>query len=189
MICELCWRLQGISNWPNADYAYTPQRECIRDILAIMVPWVQNLLLGSGSDLDISQKAQSFSGSIIASQMNANVFLNPSLRGNRSLIRSETILNNFLYLTIDFGDQLLSEIENLWSQLISSSSSIESSVYESVEHADARSSKHLELVVDYLLSIGISTRNPKFVGYAKKIIISMGRSNALDLLVESLVRR
>ncbi|KAJ3194719.1 Cell morphogenesis protein PAG1 [Irineochytrium annulatum] len=48
-----------------------------------------------------------------------------------------------------------------------------------------RMEQHVEIIVDFLLAVGIRRRNPKFVAHAKKVVVYLSRTRACDKLSTS----
>ncbi|XP_039769737.1 protein furry homolog-like isoform X3 [Ornithorhynchus anatinus] len=80
------------------------------------------------------------------------------------------VLNNLMYMTAKYGDELAwSEIENVWTTL-----------------ADSWP-KNLKIILHFLISICGVNSEPSLLPYVKKVIVYLGRDKTMQLL-EELVR-
>ncbi|KAI9341019.1 cell morphogenesis N-terminal-domain-containing protein [Zopfochytrium polystomum] len=178
MVCELCHRTRQISTWAlAAENNFT--RSYVHDMLELLIPWVQNLYLIPGpshNEMEIlPANGLDFENSF---------FYSDALRSS-IWTRIETILTNLFFLTYRFSDKFISEVETIWLHFIEDFETDENSS----EEQKVRSEKHIQLVVDYLLSLGARTRNPAFLPCAKRIAVYLGRSSFKHVIVASLAQR
>ncbi|KNC98027.1 uncharacterized protein SPPG_06446 [Spizellomyces punctatus DAOM BR117] len=147
----------------------------VRDILIFMVPWVRNVEL-------------------------APIPTDGALRGT-----SEIVMTNLFYLTVKYGDEYVTEIENLWAQLVEPvtesnegndgdrEAGAEDLRSQSRDGADSEAyaiiERHVSTAVEYLLNVGVQKRNPNFVRHAKKVMVYLARTLACAQLVDALVER
>ncbi|KAI8847120.1 cell morphogenesis C-terminal-domain-containing protein [Chytridium lagenaria] len=134
--------------------------EGIRDILIFMLPWIRNLNLAT---------------------LTTNI-LDTSTAG-RSQGDDQTRKN--------YGDDYISEVENLWIQLVERRSFTQPETSTSLgdDEEDLRTEHHVDIIIDFLLAVGIRRRNPKFVAHAKKVIVYISRTSASDKLVNAIISR
>ncbi|KAJ3218583.1 Cell morphogenesis protein PAG1 [Dinochytrium kinnereticum] len=185
MISEICMRLEQV----GANEA--PNPEGIRDILIFMVPWIRNLNLATltSNILDSPFARNAANNSDLRTK--ENVFLKPPSRFTEALAKCDAILTNLFYLTMRYGDDYISEVENLWIQLVEKRSYSQSDVSGtfSEEEEDIRSEHHVDIIVDFLIAVGIRRRNPKYVAHAKKVVVYISRTSASDKLVTAITSR
>lgn len=77
-------------------------------------------------------------------------------------------LNNFMYLTLQFGDELEREIEALWFRLV----------------ANVKNTRPL---VQYLLQLCLERKDVQLPAFCNRVIVYVGRTSAFDKLVELLM--
>ncbi|KAJ3030646.1 Cell morphogenesis protein PAG1 [Rhizophlyctis rosea] len=180
----------------------------VRDLLICMVPWVRNVELSF-----IAEEGENGERSALQSQSQPRNRTQRSSSPNREISTSRMILTNLFYLTVKYGDDYLAELENIWSQLVSRA--VEEN--DLISQMDAAASaaigededdeermrrmrigeeslrmslnKNVNMVVEFLLGVGVEKRNPKFVVHAKKIMVYLARTAACGELVEALVKR
>ncbi|KAJ3277865.1 Cell morphogenesis protein PAG1 [Borealophlyctis nickersoniae] len=172
----------------------------VKDILIFMVPWVRNIELSFIAEDDggihgpPKAETASHSSSSIAPRSNP--------KGS-----SEIILTNLFCLTIKYGDEYVTEIENLWVQLVDRAvdekDMAEGDDTGTEDEDDVRVQmrrrgqeellavldKNVNMVVEFLLIVGVQKRNPKFVAYAKKVMVYLARTVACPQLVDALIAR
>ncbi|KAI8820541.1 cell morphogenesis N-terminal-domain-containing protein [Fimicolochytrium jonesii] len=170
MLSEMVYTLEivAMGNGVNSGY---PQG--VHDILVLMVPWVRNVQLSAdGPDpSDSSQKVR------IGSP-------------------SHTVLMNLFYLTVKYGDEHVAELENIWMQLVEPTGNagkqggLEGFAPPSQDRSNSNTlSQHTNMIIDFLLDIGVQKRNPKFVTHAKKVIVYLARTVVCSHLVDALIGR
>ncbi|KAJ3109558.1 Cell morphogenesis protein PAG1 [Phlyctochytrium planicorne] len=120
-----------------------------------------------------------------------NVFLKPPQRFTEALAKCDAILTNLFYLTMKYGDDFISEVENLWIQLVErrNLTPLEANGELSEEDEELRSEQHVDTIIDFLLAVGIRRRNPKFVAHAKKVVVYISRTSANEKLVAAIISR
>lgn len=185
----------------------------IRDVLIFMVPWIKRIDL---SNVISEQPENSHQRRTPADSSANDSILNwsyPSAKYTR-LEASDTILNNMFYLTIKYGDQYISEIENIWVQLVDVIVGHENvsgggvalsgghgqrqphqlpatprNKQQRLYEAEVIKERNVRLIIEFLLQIGLKKRNPKFVNYAKKVVVYLARTTACTSVIESLLNQ
>ncbi|KAJ3416925.1 hypothetical protein HDV05_007983 [Chytridiales sp. JEL 0842] len=193
MLSEMFLRIEQLGQVETME-----NKERIRDILIFMVPWIRNLNLHL-----VEEETNAIGGLVGTGGPDTfglqNVFL-PSGQYPASLARAEAILTNLFRLTIQYGDEYVTEVENLWVQMVESDSDLlldkDSShtdktrnMLDELSTLNTRAGEHIEMIVDYLISVGLRYKNPKFVAYAKKVVVYLSRTDSCPTLVQSLLTR
>ncbi|KAJ3040183.1 Cell morphogenesis protein PAG1 [Rhizophlyctis rosea] len=179
----------------------------VRDLLICMVPWVRNIDL---SYIEESEKADKSSQSQSGNPPRSHS-RQPS-QEIKDISTSQKILTNLFYLTVKYGDDYLTEIENIWSQLVSRAveeneliSQMDAAASFAVDEEDDDEerlrrmrigeeslrlalNKNVNMVMEFLLNVGVEKRNPKFVVHAKKIMVYLARTPACGELVDALMK-
>ncbi|KAJ3319284.1 Cell morphogenesis protein PAG1, partial [Blyttiomyces sp. JEL0837] len=202
IISELCMRLDQVATIKPFN------RDGLRDILVFMVPWIRNLRL-LYSDDDSHKLLPTITGGTNDGHVPANIFLQSGGPSSATLARTEAMLSNLLYITMRFGDEFVTEVENLWAQLTEAKVPTEgdqdpqeltvddvleglrnsSTAGTEVDEHETRMQQHVETIVDYLIAVGLKRRNPKFVTPAKRVIVYLSRTQACGYLLDALIRR
>ncbi|KAJ3014920.1 UNVERIFIED_CONTAM: Cell morphogenesis protein PAG1, partial [Siphonaria sp. JEL0065] len=164
IVSELCLRIEQVSS-----------RDGIRDILSFLVPWVRNLQLASTQQPRSMSKVE-------------NPFLEQD--ADSPLRRTENFLTNLFYITVCFGDDFAAEVEALWTHLLRRSSvRAVNDLYLNPVWPEEVSLTHLNTIVDFMLALGVSRRNPIFIIHAKKLIAYLSRAVGCDFLAQHLLTR
>ncbi|KAJ3135392.1 Cell morphogenesis protein PAG1 [Physocladia obscura] len=170
IISELCLRVEQVSS-----------RDGIRDILGFMIPWIRNLQLASTSIIPLHS----------AKSVNKveNAFL--SNDGNNSLKQTENFLTDLFYITVCFGDDFAVEVEAIWINLLrrTNIANVTNDLYLNKVWPEEIVVNHVETVVDFILALGVSRRNPVFIVHAKKIIVLLSRILGCEYLTQYLLAR
>jgi len=74
------------------------------------------------------------------------------------------ILTNLFYLTIKYGNDYYSEMEQIWSSVID----MDIQEIQDPQEINENLKKNISIIIDFLLSIGVRKHNPAFVLYSKK---------------------
>ncbi|ORY44459.1 hypothetical protein BCR33DRAFT_850552 [Rhizoclosmatium globosum] len=164
IVSELCLRIEQVSS-----------REGIRDILAFMIPWIRNLQLAATHQPRTTSKVE-------------NPFLDAD--ADSPLRRTENFLTNLFYITVCFGDDFSIEVEAIWIHLLRRTNvKAVNDLYLNSVWPEEIVTTHLETVLDFVLALGVSRRNPVFIYHSKKVISYLRRVVGCDLLIRSLMLR
>ncbi|KAI8800528.1 cell morphogenesis N-terminal-domain-containing protein [Cladochytrium replicatum] len=171
VICEITSRVIMFDADSKSIELTSNRSSSIHDLLLLVLPWIRNIEL-------------QFSNTTAASKLN-----DPTSATVGISLNSEVLLNNLLFLSILYGNIFVSDIENIWIQLIEGvddrnkkraiSQSSGPDIYEST----------LSVVIEYMLKVGLTKRNPDFVAHAKKIIVYLSRTPACFSLVAAILSR
>ncbi|KAI9333471.1 cell morphogenesis N-terminal-domain-containing protein [Obelidium mucronatum] len=135
VVSELCLRIEQVSS-----------RDGIRDILSFLVPWIRNLQLASVQQRKSMSKVE-------------NPFLEED--ADSPLRRTENFLTNLFYITICFGDDFSAEVEAIWIHLLRHTNvKPVNDLYLNPVWPEEVSLPHLNTLVDFILALGVSRRNP-----------------------------
>ncbi|KAJ3223456.1 Cell morphogenesis protein PAG1 [Clydaea vesicula] len=174
MLSEIVQRIEQVNS--HVDSQNLSQ---IKDFLILIVPWIRNI------ELSTTGEREEFAVVLNADQQYIYSPLNSPRLGFVDII-----LNNLFYLTIQFGDVFVSEIESIWVKLLSFSDSDITLKREITDYeAQLIVEKNVEIVVEYLLNLGVKKRNPKLVMHAKKVIVYLSRTSSCRSLIDALVSR
>ncbi|KAJ3185369.1 Cell morphogenesis protein PAG1 [Gaertneriomyces sp. JEL0708] len=146
----------------------------VQDILIFMLPWIRNVDL-----FPIVFDSDSESVGMPMSE-------------DATVETSRVILNNLFYLTIKYGDDYVTEIENIWAQLVQPAVDEEGvEAADTNDHGDdeERWWRHVTAIITYLLSVGVNKRNPKFVTHARKVMVYIARTRACEIILQELVNK
>ncbi|KAJ3078703.1 Cell morphogenesis protein PAG1, partial [Quaeritorhiza haematococci] len=216
MLSEMMMRLEMVATGdggPNSGY---PQG--VKDILISMVPWIRNIDLGSLPLSQEDSTAVSGARQPPDQTQTTGSQPSKNTPGGikKSTITAEAILSNLFYLTIKYGDEYVYEIENLWVQLVEraandggsdrdggpSAGSHDDSPDDMIarlrqqrrmmldeDELHANLERQVNMIVEFVLGVGVKKRNPKFVNYAKKVVVFLARTIACGQLVDALISR
>ncbi|KAJ3248569.1 Cell morphogenesis protein PAG1 [Chytriomyces hyalinus] len=163
VVSELCLRIEQVSS-----------REGIRDLLNILSPWIRNVLLPTTSD--------KHNGTI------QNCFLDPD--ADAAIRQSEYLLTGLFYITVCFGDDFTAEVETIWMQLIrKSTGESHHDIYLNPVVPEEVITSHVHIVIDFLLALGVSRRNPLIIIHSKKVIGFLCRILGAEYLIQLLLSR
>ena len=95
------------------------------------------------------------------------------------------VMSNMVYLTERFGDEFNCQIEALWICLIDMSSA-PSAVNTAMQN---RCHSHVQIIVDFMIMLGLHKRNPRLITVAKKICVFLGRTYANETLVDRIMAK
>ncbi|KAJ1545744.1 Cell morphogenesis protein PAG1, partial [Cladochytrium tenue] len=171
MICEFCRLLMQIRRMP-ANSVQSEWRNRSRDFVNLMVPWVENMAEEDPLDAEYFAEGP------------RNCFLFSTFRSQRLEVLN-IILTNLFVVSAEFGDDLIEEVESLWRHLLNGRYGHSGAAPDALERARG----HLEVVLDFLIAVGVTTKNPKFVPHAKKIVLNLSHSLVKDDLFMSLIER
>jgi hypothetical protein len=134
----------------------------LRVLLSLSFPWLRNC---------------SLSAEVVALQLfgHAKITLQHT-EYSRQLI--ETLLSNMVVLTFRFGDAYPKEIENMWVNLVDSTDDIAVHVEENVRAC-----------IQFVLDLGIRTRNSAIVPLLKMIVLMLSRTPACAWTFETLIQQ
>ncbi|KAI9203242.1 cell morphogenesis N-terminal-domain-containing protein, partial [Polychytrium aggregatum] len=173
MLSEMIIQTEMIRKGGPPTY-YNPN---LRDIFIAMLPWIRNIDLPNVMN-DVENMKET-----------------PVPPKSLAKVTSEVILTNLLYITIRYGDDFINEIEDIWAQLVDRFE--EDAPYADNQTAPAgaaasalsyeKMSRNVQMIVEFLLDVGVQRRSRKFVKYAKKIVVYLGRTAGCEQLVETLM--
>ncbi|TPX35897.1 hypothetical protein SmJEL517_g01822 [Synchytrium microbalum] len=167
-------------------------RQGIHDILVYMVPWVRNIALVSSTSEEGGDNS-----------LQSSLHSQPSTL-TRPISPSDVVLTNLFALTIKYADDYVTELEDIWVQLVERSEPEPESLdgedpiarlkkrQERVQREEvmlAVCERNIQIVIDFLLQVGVQRRNPKFVNYAKKVVVYLGRTSACSQLIDFIMAR
>jgi len=150
MISEITYCIELISSFDMANYPYSN----IRNMFDFLLPWVKNInLVNEKNEESFSKKYY-----VIQTQQRINTKKHPILSN------SDVILTNLFYLTIKYGNDYYSEMEQIWSSVID----MDIQEIQDPQEINENLKKNISIIIDFLLSIGVRKHNPAFVLYSKK---------------------
>ncbi|KAJ1548191.1 Cell morphogenesis protein PAG1, partial [Nowakowskiella sp. JEL0078] len=180
MFSEMVMRIEMIQQ--KGDVSGYPQG--IRDMLTFMVPWIHNIELSLLADMDDTSSKNTSNASVHTRGSG------PDKSFSRKSTLISSILINLFYLTITFGDDYVTEVENLWVQLVESKEEMFLDSGEVDEQSIKRiGEKNMNIIVMFLLDVGVTKRNPKFIPHAKKVMVYLSRTRAGFELIEAVMAR
>jgi len=174
MISEITYCIELVSSFDMANYPYSN----IRNMFDFLLPWIKNINLANEKNEEYFNKKYY----VIQTQQRINTKKHPILSN------SDVILTNLFYLTIKYGNDYYSEMEQIWRNVID----MDIQEIQDPQEVNENLKKNISIIVDFLLSIGIRKRNPAFVLYSKKIIVYISRTNInacknlIDTLIENI---
>jgi hypothetical protein len=166
-------------------------KDRVRDILIFMVPWIRNLNLHLSEEHTMKPIGGLVGASGSENYGLQNMFLTSY---GQSLARAQAILNNLFCLTVHYGDDYVTEIENIWVQMFeaaieSTGETHSKNMLDVSTNSRSRAEEHTEMIIDYLIFVGLWLRNPKVVIYTKKIVVYLSRTESCPILIRALTNR
>ncbi|KAI8612838.1 cell morphogenesis N-terminal-domain-containing protein [Chytriomyces sp. MP71] len=147
-------------------------RDAVKDALNIMIPWIHNVQLATG----------------VASSNVYNVFLNSD---TDTVIRdTEYLLTSLFYITVCFGDEFPGEVEAIWTHLLQKENcNPEFNLQDTQSFPEDTTVSHVHSVLDYLLALGVSRRNPLIIMHSKKVLSFLAQVLGPEFVFQSILSR
>ena len=175
MISEITYCIELIASFDMANYPYSD----IRNMFDFLLPWVKTINLVSEKDEETFRRKYR----VVQAQQEINTKRHPIL------CNADVILTNLFYLTIKYGNDYYTEMEQIWSNIIDMEINPNPQEIQDPQEINQILKRNISIIIDFLLSIGIRKRNPAFVLYSKKIIVYISRTNinACQNLIDTLI--
>ncbi|XP_064419085.1 protein furry homolog-like isoform X3 [Latimeria chalumnae] len=136
-------------------------------MLHYLLPWMNNIELVDFKPLPTARRQEEQDDEDDMKEMMVNSRRWLRGEGWGSPQATTMVLNNLMYMTAKYGDELAwSEIENVWTTL-----------------ADSWP-KNLKIILHFLISMCGVNSEPSLLPYVKKIIVYLGRDKTMQLLEE-----